>query len=58
MEDKICEFIAWGLMATKWMVIGFVIVVSAQIIIYQGSHHKINPIRWLNRTLYKHFNMG
>ena len=47
MEDKILEFIAWGLVASKYALIWLTVVVGTQFVVYQGSKHKINPIMWV-----------
>ena len=47
MENKILEWIAWGIMASKYIAIGLTIVLGTQFVVYQGSRHKINPLKWL-----------
>lgn len=47
MEDKILQMIAWGLTYGKIIFITTATILGTQFIVYQGSRHKINPLKWL-----------
>ena len=47
MEDKILQMIAWGLTYGKIILITIGVILGTQFIVYQGTGHKINPLKWL-----------
>lgn len=47
MEDKILQMIAWGLTYGKVILETTLIILGTQFIVYQGSRHKINPLKWI-----------
>ena len=47
MEDKILQMIAWGLTYGKITLITIAVILGTQFIVYQGSKHKINPLKWI-----------
>ena len=47
MEDKILQMIAWGLTYGKITLITIGVILGTQFIVYQGSRHKINPLKWI-----------
>lgn len=49
MEDKILEWIAWGIMTGKVIIETMLVIIAGQFIIYQGSGKRINPLK----TIYK-----
>ena len=47
MEDKILQMIAWGFTYGKITIITIGLILGTQLVVYQGSRHKINPLKWL-----------
>lgn len=47
MEDKILQMIAWAITYGKVILQTTLIILGTQFIVYQGSRHKINPLKWV-----------
>ena len=47
MEDKILQIIAWCFIYGKIILTTTATILGIQFIVYQGSGHKINPLKWI-----------
>lgn len=51
MEDKILLMIAWCFIYGKIILITTATILGIQFVVYQGSRHKINPLKWIYKRI-------
>ena len=47
MENNILLMISWLFIYAKITIITISIIIGTQFIVYQGSRHKTNPLKWI-----------